>query len=163
MGGSAFAAGAKPLHTPRMPKSVYNLVKSRCHAILRDHYYCVASPIDGPGKKDFGDVDILTAWPKYPATSRQEALETMSKALNATRMIADKGKDISGHLAIPWPEKVLADSDDCDKDQNETSAQFEKQRQTHPGREPQDSVPSDQGKRSSHATHVPDLSSSMGY
>ncbi|KPM34034.1 hypothetical protein AK830_g12542 [Neonectria ditissima] len=104
MGGSAFAAGEDPLFTPRMPKDVYHIVKARCNALLREHYVCVASPIDGPGKQDFGDVDILLAWPRNPSASKADAFDTIARALNATRTIVDKGKDVSGHLALPWPQ-----------------------------------------------------------
>lgn len=107
MGGSAFATGrSNPLYTPRMPKHVYTAVKDRCHAILREHYLCVASPIDGPGKKDFGDVDILLAWPLNPSAGKQEAFDAIADALKATETIVDKGKDVSGHLALPWPSDV---------------------------------------------------------
>lgn len=105
MGGSAFAAGASPLHTPRMPKAIYETVKSQCHAALRDYYDRVASPIDGPGKEDFGDVDILLACPKHSPASREDTLNELLKTLGAVNMIADKGKDISGHFAIPWPDE----------------------------------------------------------
>lgn len=105
MGGSAFAAGASPFYTPRMPKAIYHAVKSQCHAALRDHYYVVASPIDGPGKEDFGDVDILLACPKHSPASREDTLSELSETLGAVKTIADKGKDISGHFAIPWPDE----------------------------------------------------------
>ncbi|KAH7131468.1 hypothetical protein B0J13DRAFT_104988 [Dactylonectria estremocensis] len=107
MGGSAFTTGrSHPLLTPRMPKDVYDTVKARCHAVLREHYLCVASPIDGPGKKDFGDVDILLAWPLRPSASKHEAFNTIAEVLKATDTIMDKGKELSGHLALPWPREL---------------------------------------------------------
>lgn len=105
MGGSAFATGEDPLWTPRMPKAVYENVKSRCHASLMGIYSCVASPIDGPGKTDFGDIDILVAWPKGVTTTKEETLNTIATALKATRVIADKGKIISAHFALEWPDE----------------------------------------------------------
>ncbi|KAF7551825.1 hypothetical protein G7Z17_g4768 [Cylindrodendrum hubeiense] len=117
MGGSAFATGrSNPLFTPRMPKNVYNAVKTRCHAVLREHYLCVASPIDGPGKTDFGDVDILLAWPLNPSAGKHEAFKTISEALNATQTIVDKGKDVSGHLALPWPSEMSLALEDARQD-----------------------------------------------
>ncbi|KAH7127596.1 hypothetical protein EDB81DRAFT_809620 [Dactylonectria macrodidyma] len=113
MGGSAFTTGrSQPLPTPRMPRDVYDAVKTRCLAILQEHYLCVASPIDGPGKKDFGDVDILLAWPLKPSASKQEAFKTIAEALEATDTIVDKGKDVSGHLALPWPPQLYPASND---------------------------------------------------
>lgn len=107
MGGSAFTTGrSHPLSTPRMPKGVYNAVKARCHAILQEHYLCVASPIDGPGKTNFGDVDFLLAWPVNQSASKHEAFNTIAEALKATDAIMDKGKDVSGHLALPWPPEL---------------------------------------------------------
>ncbi|KND87503.1 hypothetical protein TOPH_07802 [Tolypocladium ophioglossoides CBS 100239] len=84
-----------------MPRDVYETVKSRCHAILRELYVHVASPIDGPGKQDFGDIDILLACPKDGSTDEQEGLSTVVKALGATRCIVNQGA--SSNLALPWP------------------------------------------------------------
>lgn len=105
MGGSAFTSRGKPLFTPRMPKPVYERVKAQCHSILRDLYWCVASPIDGPGKKDFGDVDVLVAWPKTQNESMREQLEKIAEVLGATDAIV-QGKDCSSNLAIPWASTV---------------------------------------------------------
>ncbi|KAH7111507.1 hypothetical protein B0J13DRAFT_631848 [Dactylonectria estremocensis] len=89
-----------------MPKGVYNAVKTRCHAILQEHYLCVASPIDGPGKTNFGDVDFLLAWPVNQSASKHEAFNTIAEALKATDAIMDKGKDVSGNLVLPWPPEL---------------------------------------------------------
>ncbi|EEY20163.1 predicted protein [Verticillium alfalfae VaMs.102] len=70
MGGSAFASGENPLYTPRMPSHVYELVKSRCKSALRDLYIYVASPIDGPAKRDYGDVDVLMTCARGEFTGR---------------------------------------------------------------------------------------------
>lgn len=102
MGGAAFSSGENALYTPRMPKDVYETVKGRCHAILRDLYVHVASPIDGPGKQDFGDIDILLACPKDgTSTDEYEGLSAVAKALGATRCIVSQGA--SSNLALPWP------------------------------------------------------------
>ncbi|KAK1724085.1 hypothetical protein CaCOL14_013229 [Colletotrichum acutatum] len=66
MGGSAFASGDNPLDTPRMPATVYERAKAGCFAALRELYLCVASPIEGPEKQDYGDIDILVAWERAP-------------------------------------------------------------------------------------------------
>ncbi|KAK7429336.1 hypothetical protein QQZ08_004148 [Neonectria magnoliae] len=123
MGGSAFATGDSPLFTPRMPKDVYNIVKTQCNAILREHYVCVASPIDGPGKQDFGDVDFLLAWPLNPSASKADAIDAIARSLNATRTIVDKGKDISGHFALPWPSETSLLRDDALQEALEINSQ----------------------------------------
>ncbi|GJC88948.1 hypothetical protein ColLi_11786 [Colletotrichum liriopes] len=64
MGGSAFASGEHALNTPRMPAKVYEHAKAKCTVALRELYVCVASPIEGPEKEDFGDIDILVTWEK---------------------------------------------------------------------------------------------------
>lgn len=61
MGGLAFSKGPDPLYTPRMPRDVYQYVREHCHALLRELFVVVATPIDGPGKSDFGDIDIFVA------------------------------------------------------------------------------------------------------
>ncbi|KAK1982125.1 hypothetical protein LZ30DRAFT_591263 [Colletotrichum cereale] len=70
MGGSAFASGQHALDTPRMPPKVYEHVKAKCTTALRELYICVASPIEGPEKEDFGDIDILVTWEKAAFQAR---------------------------------------------------------------------------------------------
>ncbi|KAG5940328.1 hypothetical protein E4U59_002483 [Claviceps monticola] len=108
MGGSAFTSRSdgKPLHTPRMPRAVYEQVKAQCHRILRDHYIYVASPIDGPAKSDFGDVDILVAWPRRDGDNQdQNQIQAIAQLLGATDVIT-RGSDCECNLAIPWPEEL---------------------------------------------------------
>ncbi|KAG5930496.1 hypothetical protein E4U60_007055 [Claviceps pazoutovae] len=108
MGGSAFTSRSdgRPLHTPRMPRAVYEQVKAQCHRILRDHYICVASPIDGPAKSDFGDVDILVAWPRRDGDNQdQNQIQAIAQLLGATDVIT-RGSDCECNLAIPWPEEL---------------------------------------------------------
>ncbi|CAG9977608.1 unnamed protein product [Clonostachys byssicola] len=105
MGGNAFASGPEPLPTPRMPKGVYLLVKERCYSILREMYDVVDSPIEGPAKEDFGDLDILLFGPK-PGLPQDNAagIKQVAQALNAARVIYIR--DSSSNLAIPWPSDV---------------------------------------------------------
>ncbi|EGY21986.1 hypothetical protein VD0002_g1915 [Verticillium dahliae] len=114
MGGSAFASGENPLFTPRMPPHIYELVKSRCKSALRELYIYVASPIDGPAKRDYGDVDVLMTCARGEFTGRsgEEALpETVIKAiqyaLGAEYVLAERG---GSHFAVPWPKDLPADS-----------------------------------------------------
>lgn len=102
MGGAAFASGEHPLCTPRMPPDVYNPVRRRCMAALRGVFWCVASPIDGPGKQDHGDVDVLVAWPRQGAAPGADGIVgAVADALGAARTVAKGGS--TSHFAIPWP------------------------------------------------------------
>lgn len=104
MGGSAFAQGQNPLSTPRMPKEVYDATKSRCREILLGLYSCVESPVEGPAKKDYGDIDFLVASPKSDGAKGALAIPTISQALGAERKIVAGGTEPAASLAIPWPE-----------------------------------------------------------
>jgi hypothetical protein len=111
MGGSAFSGGDHPLYTPRMPKAVYERTKQRCHDLLKALYDLVDSPIEGPGKKDFGDIDILVATPKNDAVQQDStaAMAAIQAALGATRVILNKGEGRgSAHMALPWPADMLS-------------------------------------------------------
>ncbi|KAL6910213.1 hypothetical protein GGI43DRAFT_389579 [Trichoderma evansii] len=118
MGGQAFTSGENALYTPRMPKEVYEATKTRCQEILCSLYHHVESPLDGPGKVDFGDIDIFLASPKPEASTGRYAINIISKALGAERTIVDNGSETikaAGSLAIPWPKDETNDSKDADK------------------------------------------------
>ncbi|KAK3487259.1 hypothetical protein B0T13DRAFT_109672 [Neurospora crassa] len=113
MGGSMFSSGNDPLHTPRMPPHIYHHVKAACHATLRTIFVCVAGPIEGPEKEDYGDLDILVAMETrlvFPTSPRrcvargvEELAADIKAALNAERCIVNPCNN-SIHLAIPWPK-----------------------------------------------------------
>lgn len=106
MGGSAFSVGPNPLFTPRMPKNIYLAVRDKYCALLQQHYVCVASPIEGPGKLSFGDVDILLCLPRSPVQiSPQEHIDLIGSVVGAHRTIFQKGNGISANFALPWPEE----------------------------------------------------------
>lgn len=112
MGGSAFSLLPNPLYTPRMPLAVYQRVRSACHAALRELFICVATPIEGPGKKDHGDVDILVALdrrrifasPADDANQRspRDLMESIKRLLGAEYSIV-RPTGASANLAIRWP------------------------------------------------------------
>jgi hypothetical protein len=120
MGGSAFASGPDPLRTPRVPLAVYLAVKSRCETILKQLYTHVATPIEGPGKRDFGDVDFLVTLPIPPLCSDRSGFvaETIGKALGALRIIEQKGSP-TRNFALPWPKDFHGDAVACLIPQNE--------------------------------------------
>ncbi|KAF4877787.1 hypothetical protein CGCSCA1_v003193 [Colletotrichum siamense] len=122
MGGSVFTAGDKPLNTPRMPPEVYERVKAECHAALRKIYLCVASPIEGPAKKDYGDIDILVAlersivlgvshsdYPPFEKDGKKDACKAIQEAIGAPFLKIEKQTD---HYAVRWPDNgTLAERD----------------------------------------------------
>ena len=115
MGGHAFSGGPKPLVTPRMSRDIYRQVKDHCHSILRSVFLYVASPIEGPGKEDYGDIDILVAlekrliFPKAPGDQAdrpvRDVLSEIQTVLGATAIILEPG-GTSANLALPWPADV---------------------------------------------------------
>ncbi|KAG5978533.1 hypothetical protein E4U55_006083 [Claviceps digitariae] len=131
MGGSAFASRGKSLYTPRMPKAVYEHVKAQCHNILREKYICVASPIDGPAKTDFGDVDILVAWPKDDShvNGQHHQIQAIARLLGAIDFISN-GSHCASNLAIPWPEELNASTTDDGGDGGDGGAQEPKEKRT---------------------------------
>lgn len=108
MGGLAFSSGEKPLFTPRMPRPVYDAVKQRCTAVLGELYHYVGTPIEGPDKNDFGDVDMVVARPRDESSSSasiHDALDVIVAALGATRAIVFERAPSS--LALPWPAAAM--------------------------------------------------------
>jgi hypothetical protein len=113
MGGSAFSSGPEPLNTPRMSPSVYNYMKTRCHVALRDLFDHVASPIDGPAKQSFGDIDILVTGDKAKSGGKPNpkgSMAAIEKVLGAKRVILNKG-NANGHMAISWPADLVSDDE----------------------------------------------------
>ncbi|KAI1503809.1 hypothetical protein F5X99DRAFT_417070 [Biscogniauxia marginata] len=124
MGGLVFTSGINPLHTPRMSPSVYRIMRERYSQILRQAFVIVATPIEGPAKKDFGDIDFFLMW-------LREDVFPLSKATSLTQLFfAQKGANVSNGLlemvtsllggvrlkkqqsgvaaiAIPWPKDLL--------------------------------------------------------
>lgn len=123
MGGSAFASAPYLLNTPRMPPAIYHKVKSACHACLQELYVYVASPIEGPGKENHGDVDIIVFLEQQAATPSgpepqlpqlrdgHEPLERIAVALGAEHVIYQKPHLTGANMAIPWPDEEENTSD----------------------------------------------------
>ncbi|KAH6854372.1 hypothetical protein B0I37DRAFT_336283 [Chaetomium sp. MPI-CAGE-AT-0009] len=115
MGGSAFSSFPDPPYTPRMPPEVYQRAVSECNAALRRLFICVATPIEGPGKKDHGDVDILVAldrrvaFPQTPDDSvlrePKDLMKDVERDLCARYAIVHP-TGTSANLAIPWPSDM---------------------------------------------------------
>lgn len=115
MGGSAFSSLPDAPYTPRMPPDVYRRAMHACHATLRHLFVFVATPIEGPGKTDYGDIDVLVAverrvaFPRssddaVPRTSR-DLMATIQGLLGAERAIIHPTGE-SANLAIRWPRDM---------------------------------------------------------
>ncbi|ETN38527.1 uncharacterized protein HMPREF1541_06562 [Cyphellophora europaea CBS 101466] len=111
MGGNAF----RDLETPRMPLHVYLAVRERLQNLLKQHFTYVATPLEAPGKKDHGDIDILLCGPitKFrPATDDSTNIEALNyKTEDIAAIIGAEHSRRIGTLdqwnfAIIWPEEV---------------------------------------------------------
>ncbi|KAF2995741.1 hypothetical protein E8E14_001017 [Neopestalotiopsis sp. 37M] len=113
MGGQAFTKGPDGLYTPRMPREVYEYVRDQCHALLRELFVAVATPIEGPGKADFGDIDIFVTSKKedyfgpsaasdLPGADEKLPFGTIEALLGAQRKFQER--DNVAMFAIPWPK-----------------------------------------------------------
>ncbi len=97
MGGLAFADERPPLHTPRMPPEVYTDTRDDLLGTLRKFYAQATCPIEGPGKTDHGDIDILVAEPLNDFDSDQ-----IAAAIGAVKHKKTGGSQTT-HFAVPWP------------------------------------------------------------
>ncbi|KAI0098274.1 hypothetical protein GGR51DRAFT_538384 [Nemania sp. FL0031] len=114
MGGLAFASGPDPVFTPRMKPEVYRAMRDRCHKKLRDLFVVVATPIEGPAKTSFGDIDLFVAWewkdvfpqskPAPFGASDEDPIDVVCRVLGAIRRKTAQGKEVS--VAVPWPEDL---------------------------------------------------------
>ncbi|KAI0813979.1 hypothetical protein GGR55DRAFT_676114 [Xylaria sp. FL0064] len=112
MGGLAFASGPNPVFTPRMSPGVYRAVRDRCQEILQKLFVVVATPIEGPAKASFGDIDLFVAWNRHEifpssksasfGTSLEERKEAIYRALGAFRHKSENAEAVN--MAIPWPK-----------------------------------------------------------
>lgn len=114
MGGQVFAGGPNPLYTPRMPPIIYKYVKKACHEKLQQIFEQVATPIEGPEKSDFGDIDFLvhgrrdsdtTEDPQSPTTTRSKWHDVVQTVLGAKRRFSQQPH--AGSFAIPWPTSIM--------------------------------------------------------
>ena len=112
MGGQAFTHpgpnGEPALNTPRMSADIYSLLRSHYAAILESFYEDVATPAEGPGKVDFGDIDFTVSSPiaRCDNSTRNgtdsKLKDLLSAAFNAQRAIHDSPTTSS--FAIPIPD-----------------------------------------------------------
>ncbi|CAF3655208.1 unnamed protein product [Fusarium graminearum] len=106
MGGKAFSRSDPPLETPRMPKEVYLEVKNKVVRALTPAFGWIDSPLDGPGKKDFGDIDIIVSGLNGGDMRKESVLALVNQLLEAEAQITEPGSAVSAHFAIPWPKDL---------------------------------------------------------
>lgn len=98
-----------------MPPDIYEGVKSKCHAALREIFICVATPIPGPEKKDHGDLDILVALERRflkngVSSNPHDLMGTIQRCLNAEYVIIHPSGAFA-NMAIRWPEDFEQDTE----------------------------------------------------
>lgn len=104
MGGAAFTIGDTPLNTPRMPRDIYETVNKNCQVLLKERFIHVETPIDGPAKEDFGDVDILVCEPREAKQLEDAAwVAEVARILGTDKSVYTKGNGAAGNFAVRWP------------------------------------------------------------
>ncbi|KAF4948529.1 hypothetical protein FGADI_9593 [Fusarium gaditjirri] len=107
MGGKAFAHADPPLETPRIPHAAYLEAKNMVIRRLSEKFRWISVPIEAPGKKDHGDVDILVCEMNGIDIFKESVLDSISDALGAeSRIIEGGASHFAAHFAIPWPEHI---------------------------------------------------------
>ncbi|OBS25410.1 hypothetical protein FPOA_05943 [Fusarium poae] len=106
MGGKAFSHSDPPLETPRMPKEVYLEVKNKVIRALTPAFGWIDSPIEGPGKNDFGDIDIIVSGLIGDDMRKESILTLINHLLEAEAQITEPGSAVAAHFAIPWPKHL---------------------------------------------------------
>ncbi|KAF4976031.1 hypothetical protein FZEAL_7249 [Fusarium zealandicum] len=106
MGGTVFIHKDPPLYTPRIPEGVYFEVRQRIINRLLIVFKAVVVPIEGPAKKDYGDVDVLVSRARFYTKTRHDFWLRVSEELGATAMISQYRKEFIAHFAIPWPHDL---------------------------------------------------------
>lgn len=117
MGGRAFAKGHPALYVPRLSPPVYRHVYSHVSKTLASLFPRVASPIEGPQKTYYGDLDMMvslegSAFTQQQRTDPQRTMiwDAVHKAFAPTRSISERKRvfDVRS-LAIPWPSDLSPD------------------------------------------------------
>ncbi|RYO75207.1 hypothetical protein DL762_010136 [Monosporascus cannonballus] len=88
MGGFGFRREGNDLnlHTPRMPPHVYRHIREKVHTALRQRFPVVASPIESPGKIDYGDVDVFVCWDTMGRFNECHSVQAIRKCRECHRV-----------------------------------------------------------------------------
>lgn len=120
MGGYGFHRKGNDLkiYTPRMPPEVYRVIYDQVHAALRSRFLVVASPIETPAKRDYGDLDVFVCWdntgcfdkcrdlPEIRKTLVGAELDKIKSLVGATHTLVERKHNSTVQLAVPWPHNV---------------------------------------------------------
>ncbi|KUJ07528.1 uncharacterized protein LY89DRAFT_356596 [Mollisia scopiformis] len=109
MGGLAFSHQDPPLKTPRMPTEIYKIMRDSVLNLLLKDFTDAKTPIEAPGKDDYGDIDVLCHSPLTPdldpaKTDRKQIAATIGTKMGAHAWIIGKGEQAM-NFAIPWPKR----------------------------------------------------------
>ncbi|KAG0042317.1 hypothetical protein BGZ83_000607 [Gryganskiella cystojenkinii] len=119
MGGSAFAS--KNLITPRIPPELYDKVLRQLVLILQRYFAHVDSALEGPGKKDYGDIDILVAEPLDYENGLRPTAKELAAWIGAPHWRSTSGSD-TFNFALPWPESPPQSVREEDEDREADSS-----------------------------------------
>ncbi|KAI1070870.1 hypothetical protein LB507_006886 [Fusarium sp. FIESC RH6] len=111
MGGKAFSRLDPPLETPRMPKETYLVIKNQLIRTLAPAFGWIDTPIEGPGKKDYGDIDLIVSGLIGSDMRKESILNLVYQLLGAQAQITEPGSAVAAHFAIPWPEELPCPED----------------------------------------------------
>lgn len=92
-----------------MPPQTYIHVRDSVLGLLLKHYTDAKSPIEAPGKPDYGDIDVLVHGPLSPEfdpskTNKNEIARTIGNKMFARAWIVGKGPQAI-NFAIKWPTR----------------------------------------------------------
>ncbi|RFU32178.1 hypothetical protein B7463_g4193, partial [Scytalidium lignicola] len=112
-----------------MPLDVYEQVGDEIRNALRQYYSAVATPIEAPGKEDFGDVDTLVTGPNTAqfdlmSAASSQVGQRLATALKAKAWVQEKGNPTI-NLAIPWPSRTNYGNGDEVLDEKEKYVQVD--------------------------------------
>lgn len=135
MGGKAFSTGPNAVRTPRMVPEVYVFALNRTTNALEKLFPNVKSPIEGPEKASFGDIDVMVSL-EGAAFTKEELDDPQKEAvwaavkeeLGAYRVIHDKNAYGSQTFAVSRPGDIDADVWERQvklMQEEETKAEFE--------------------------------------
>lgn len=102
MGGNVFTKGREPLTVPRMPRIIWKAITELCYTSLEKDFQFLASPIEGPEKQDFGDVDILAVLPLPGFRTKDDIFTTIESLLGSSRSSLNPGGSWGAHFAVQW-------------------------------------------------------------
>ncbi|CAJ2513247.1 Uu.00g013660.m01.CDS01 [Anthostomella pinea] len=92
-----------------MTPEVYRVVREQCCDKLRQFFDIVATPIEGPEKKDFGDLDFFVALSNLNEYPPEKPAQVAIELLGAVRHKMEQAKVVA--MAIPYPEELHTGSE----------------------------------------------------